>query len=240
MPGIFRFIRWIPKKETKFLLKVSTRQALRTFFPKDSTANECSMYPKTFKKLIEHFSSLPSVGPKMAERLTLHLFKQSKETLEDFAESLRAITGLRTCSRCFHIAESDLCGICSDSHRDATVLCIVEEPMDVIAIERTGRYNGLYHVLGGAMDVSPKKHSEQTLHISELLDRMSRESIAEVILATNPTTEGDLTALYLSRKLESYLIKITRLGRGLATGGDIEYADELTLSSALTHRREVG
>ncbi len=197
------------------------------------------MYPKTFKKLIEHFSSLPSVGPKMAERLTLHLFKQSKETLDDFAESLRAITGLRTCSRCFHIAESNLCGICSDSHRDTTVLCVVEEPMDVIAIERTGRYNGLYHVLGGTMDVSPKKHSKQTLRVSELLNRISQESIAEVILATNPTTEGDLTALYLNRKLERSSLKITRLGRGLATGGDIEYADELTLSSALTHRREI-
>lgn len=195
------------------------------------------MYPKTFKKLIEHFSSLPSVGPKMAERLTLHLFKQPKETLENFAESLRAVTGLRACSRCFHIAENDLCGICSDPHRDATILCVVEEPMDVIAIERTGRYQGHYHVLGGAMDVSPKKHSEDTLHISELLARVEHEPIAEIILATNPTTEGDLTALYLERKLEGRNLKITRLGRGLSTGGDIEYADELTLSSALTHRR---
>ena len=197
------------------------------------------MYPKTFKKLIEHFSSLPSVGPKMAERLTLHLFKQSKEELADFAESLRAITGLRTCSRCFHIAENDLCGICSDSHRDAATICVVEEPMDVIAIERTGRYTGRYHVLGGAMDVSPKKHSEQTLHIAELLVRVEHEPIAEIILATNPTTEGDLTALYLGRKLAGHNIKVTRLGRGLSTGGDIEYADELTLSSALTHRREL-
>jgi recombination protein RecR len=195
------------------------------------------MYPKLFKKLFEHFSSLPSVGPKMAERLTLHLFKQPKETLNDFAESLRAITGLRSCSRCFHIAENDLCGICSDPHRDTTLLCVVEEPMDVIAIERTGRYTGRYHVLGGTMEVSPKKHTEHTLHISELLERIEKESVAEVILATNPTTEGDLTALYLGRKLEGHTIKITRLGRGLSTGGDIEYADELTLSSALTHRR---
>lgn len=197
------------------------------------------MYPKTFKKLIEHFSSLPSVGPKMAERLTLYLFKQSRETIDDFAESLRAITSLRTCSQCFHIAEQDRCGICLDPTRDTTLLCVVEEPMDVIAIERTGRYTGRYHVLGGTLDVSPKKQSEHTLHITELLNRIDRESISEVILATNPTTEGDLTALYLSRKLERFSIKITRLGRGLSTGGDIEYADELTLSSALTHRREL-
>lgn len=197
------------------------------------------MYPKTFKKLIEHFSSLPSVGPKMAERLTLYLFKQSKETIDDFAESLRAITSLRTCSQCFHIAEQDRCGICLDPTRDTTLLCVVEEPMDVIAIERTGRYTGRYHVLGGTLDVSPKKQSEHTLHITELLNRIDRESISEVILATNPTTEGDLTALYLSRKLENSPLKITRLGRGLSTGGDIEYADELTLSSALTHRREL-
>ncbi len=197
------------------------------------------MYPKTFKKLIEHFSSLPSVGPKMAERLTLYLFKQSKETIDDFAESLRAITSLRTCSQCFHIAEQDRCGICLDPTRDTTLLCVVEEPMDVIAIERTGHYTGRYHVLGGTLDVSPKKQSEHTLHITELLNRIDRESISEVILATNPTTEGDLTALYLSRKLERFSIKITRLGRGLSTGGDIEYADELTLSSAIAHRKEL-
>lgn len=197
------------------------------------------MYPKTFKKLIEHFSSLPSVGPKMAERLTLYLFKQSREALDDFAESLRAITELHTCSRCFHIAENDLCDICADPNRDTTLLCVVEEPMDVIAIERTGCYGGRYHVLGGTLDVSPKKQSEHTLRISELLNRTEQESIHEVILATNPTTEGDLTALYLGRKLGSHHIKITRLGRGLSTGGDIEYADELTLSSALTHRREI-
>lgn len=197
------------------------------------------MYPKPFKKLIEHFSSLPSVGPKMAERLTLHLFKQPKEDLDDFAESLRAITGLCICSKCFHIAEHNLCDICSDTSRDSSILCIVEEPMDVIAIERTGRYHGRYHVLGGTMDISPKKRSDHTLHIPELLARIERESVSEIILATNPTTEGDLTALYLGRKLSGKKLKITRLGRGLATGGDIEYADELTLSSALTHRREM-
>ena len=197
------------------------------------------MYPKTFRKLIDHFSSLPSVGPKMAERLTLHLFKQPKEALDDFAESLLSITDLRTCSRCFHIAEGEICGICSDSSRDASLLCVVEEPMDVIALERTRSYAGRYHVLGGVLDVSPKKKSKHELHISELIERLEREPVQEVILATNPTAEGDLTSLYLRRKLEGFPIKVTRLGRGLSTGGDIEYADETTLSSAIAHRSEL-
>lgn len=197
------------------------------------------MYPPSFKKLIEHFASLPSVGPKMAERLTLHLFKRPQEELNDFAESLRAITGLRTCSRCFHIAEDTLCNICADSRRDPSLLCVVEEPMDVIALERTNRYRGRYFVLGGTLDVSPKKSSAApSLHIDEFLARVESEPIVEVILAMNPTTEGDLTSLYLERKLATHSIKITRLGRGLATGGDIEYADEFTLASALTHRQE--
>jgi len=197
------------------------------------------MYPKPFKKLIEHFSSLPSVGPKMAERLTLHLFKQPKESITDFAESLRAITELRSCSRCFHIAEGELCGICANTNRDSSILCVVEEPMDVIALERGGNYSGRYHVLGGTLDVSPKKGASETLRVTELLDRVRNEHPQEIILATNPTTEGDLTALYLKRKLSDFPAKITRLGRGLSTGGDIEYADELTLSSALTHRQEM-
>lgn len=198
------------------------------------------MYPKSFKKLIEHFASLPSVGPRMAERLTLHLFKRPKKELDDFAESLRAITALHACSRCFHIAEDVLCGICADSKRDPSLLCVVEEPMDVIAIERTGQYSGRYFVLGGTLDVSPKKSSvTPSLHIDEFLARVKSEPITEIILAMNPTTEGDLTNLYLERKLGGRTIKITRLGRGLATGGDIEYADEFTLSSALTHRREL-
>lgn len=175
----------------------------------------------------------------MAERLTLHLFKASNETLDDFSESLQALMHLRSCSHCFHIAEHDLCGICADSRRDPTLLCVVEEPMDVIAIERSGTYSGRYHVLGGTLDVSPKKHEKSSLHLDELFARVETESFLEIILALNPTTEGDLTALYLKRKLSSSNIRVTRLGRGLSTGGDIEYVDELTLSSALIHRQEM-
>jgi recombination protein RecR len=194
-------------------------------------------YPKVFQSLISHFSSLPSVGPKMAERLVLFLFKQDQEKIKNFAESLEALKHLKTCARCFHIAENELCDICSDARRFTDTLCVVEEPLDVIAIERTGVYQGLYHVLGGLMDGGQNENNN--LHISELLERVKNENIKEVILATNPTTEGDLTALYLKKKLEPFKIKVTRIGRGMATGGDIEYADELTLTSSLTNRKEL-
>ncbi len=195
-------------------------------------------YPKPFQSLIAHFSALPSVGPKMAERIVLYLFKQDQEKLEHFAESLEGLHRLKSCTRCFHIAESDLCALCSDTRRNQTILCVVEEPLDVIAIERTGSYNGLYHVLGGLLE-SGKNDNSQHLRISELLHRVEDEGIIEVIFATNPTTEGDLTALYLKKKLEPFQIKTTRIARGLSTGGDIEYADELTLSSALTNRKDL-
>ncbi len=195
-------------------------------------------YPKAFQSLIAHFSALPSVGPKMAERIVLYLFKQNPDKLQSFAESLEELPRLKSCTRCFHIAETELCNVCSDSRRDTTVLCVVEEPLDVIALERVGIYSGLYHVLGGLLE-SGKNDNSGNLRIRELLDRVGNDSIKEVILATNPTTEGDLTALYLKKKLEPLAVKITRIGRGLATGGDIEYADELTLSAALTNRKEL-
>lgn len=194
-------------------------------------------YPKVFQSLISHFSSLPSVGPKMAERLVLFLFKQDQEKIENFAESLEALKHLKSCTRCFHIAENELCDICSDTKRFTDTLCVVEEPLDVIAIERTGIYQGLYHVLGGLMDGGQNENNN--LRVAELIQRVKNENIKEVILATNPTTEGDLTALYLKKKLEPFKIKVTRIGRGMATGGDIEYADELTLTSSLTNRKEL-
>lgn len=195
-------------------------------------------YPKAFQSLIAHFSSLPSVGPKMAERIVLYLFKQDAEKLQNFAESLEELPRLKSCTRCFHIAEGELCNICQDSRREQATLCVVEEPLDVIALERLGIYHGLYHVLGGVLE-SGKNDNSGNLRITELLHRVAEEGIGEVILATNPTTEGDLTALYLKKKLEASQVKVTRIARGLSTGGDIEYADELTLSSALTNRKEL-
>lgn len=213
------------------------------------------MFPKVFEKLIKNFSALPSVGPKMAERLVLFLFKQDREKLADFAENLLEIKNLKICQKCFNIAEAELCEFCKDPKRDQHAICVVEEPLDIISIERTRSYNGLYHVLGGVIQVG---NTGEELKINELLSRVEKEQIAEVILATNPTTEGDATALYLKRKLQSLhndktspvesaedgagqfnRMKITRLGRGLSTGADLEYADEITLSEALTNRKEL-
>jgi recombination protein RecR len=194
------------------------------------------VFPRAFKKLIENFSALPSVGPKMAERLVLYLFKQDKARLEEFAENLLAIQKLGFCRKCFNIAEGDLCEICQDAKRNQKIICVVEEPLDIISIEKTHSFNGLYHVLGGVISLS---RETVPLKINELIKRLGQETIEEVILATNPTTEGDTTALYLKNKIKNLPVKITRLGRGLSTGGDIEYADEITLSSALSNRKEI-
>lgn len=193
------------------------------------------MFPKSFKKLIDHFSSLPSIGPKHAERLVLYLFKQNKDKIADFSESLKNLKSLGFCKKCFNISESELCGICSDKKRDQKTICVVEEPLDIIAIERTRKYNGLYHVLGGILE--PGKNGANNLKFNELEKRVRDEKIEEVILATNPTTEGDATALYIARMLKSLETKTTRLARGLSTGGDIEYADEITLGSAILNRK---
>lgn len=195
------------------------------------------LYPKSFQKLIQNFSALPSVGPKMAERLVLHLFKQNKEVIQDFADNLAEIKKLKNCAKCHNISEETLCEICKDPKRDQKSICVVEEPLDIISIERTRVFNGLYHVLGGTLTFS--NGEENNLKIPQLLRRIEDEKIAEVILAFNPTTEGDTTALYLKRKLQPLEVKITRLAKGLSTGGDIEYADESTLSAALTNRREM-
>ena len=195
------------------------------------------MYPKSFKKLIDHFSSLPSVGPKMAERLVLYLFKQDKSMLSDFGDLISNLkTNLCYCEKCFNISEENLCEICKSNSRDEKKICVIEEPLDIIAIERTKKYDGLYHVLGGALGTT-KKDDLNNLKLNELQKRVSGDKIEEVILAMNPTTEGDATALYIARMLKDSNIKITRLARGLSTGGDIEYADELTLSSAILNRK---
>ncbi len=194
------------------------------------------MFPKSFKKLIDNFSSLPSVGPKMAERLVLFLFKQDKEKIQEFSENLENIQHMKSCRKCFNISEEDLCEICKDSKRNQKQICVVEEPLDIISLEKTSAYQGLYFVLGGTIF---QNNNEQELKIPELLKRIEAEKIEEVIIATNPTTEGDATSLYLKRKIQPLNIKITQLARGLTTGGDIEYIDEATLSSAINNRKEL-
>lgn len=172
----------------------------------------------------------------MAERLVLFLFKQDEEKLIAFAESLEGLKHLSSCRECFYISESERCGFCSDTSRDHSMICVVEEPLDVIAIERTGSYRGLYHVLGGVLDAG---QDDDTLRITELKTRLTNGHVREVILATNPTTEGDMTAYFLKSKLAGSPVKVTRIARGMATGGDIEYADEVTLTSSLTNRQEL-
>lgn len=190
------------------------------------------MYPQSFQKLIEHFSSLPGIGPKMAERLVLSLFKKDPGNLDTFAEALTNLHDVKSCAKCFNITQSKLCTICTNTSRNRAKLCIVEEPLDIIPLERSRAFDGLYHVLGGTI----KKRDSSELTTNELLERIENEQIAEVIIATNFTTEGDMTAMHLKQKLSPYKIKISRLVRGLATGSDIEYADDMTIRSALTNR----
>ena len=195
------------------------------------------MYPKSFKKLIDHFASLPSIGPKMAERLVLYLFKQEPEKLLEFSKALGELkSSLCYCKRCFNISEEEFCEICKDKKRNQHSICVVEEPLDVIAIERTKKFDGLYHVLGGLLGIGIG-NEPSVIKLSELEKRIEAENIREVIVATDPTTEGDATALYIARVLKSKNVKTTRLARGLSTGGDIEYADEITLGSAIDNRR---
>ncbi|MEI7425696.1 MAG: recombination mediator RecR [Candidatus Moraniibacteriota bacterium] len=197
------------------------------------------MYPKSFQKLINNFAALPSIGPKMAERLVLFLFKADNEKLSDFSKNLEDFKkNLRYCKRCWNISEEEFCPICKDASRDQKTICVVEDALDVFAIEKTKKYNGIYHVLGGVLNPT-KTIGSDNLHFKDLEKRIATEKTTEVILATNPTTEGDATALYLTRSIKPLEIKITRFARGLSTGADIEHADELTLSSAILNRKEL-
>jgi len=196
------------------------------------------MFPRSFQKLIDHFASLPSVGPKMAERLVLYLWKYDQEKLDDFSETLANLKRkINFCEQCFNISENGLCAICQDKKRDSSTICVVEDPLDVISIEKTRQMRGLYHVLGGTINAPADKNNP--LKIKELLARLKKDKIEEVIIATNPTTEGEATALYLARLTKPLNTKTTRLARGLPTGGDIEYADEATLRGAIEGRKEM-
>ena len=197
--------------------------------------------PQPVQDLIQSFTRLPGIGPKTAQRLTMHLLESPNGLTEELADAIRTLKiSTRLCSECWHLTAQDPCKICSDSMRDRTVVCVVEEPAEVIAFEKTGRYKGLYHVLHGAL--SPLDGiGPEDLKMSELLERLERargEGIREVILATNPTMEGEATANYLAKWLKPFGVKVTRIARGLPSGANIEYADDLTLTSALEGRRE--
>jgi len=195
--------------------------------------------PEPVTRLIEEFSRLPGIGPKTASRLTFFLLRAPAEQAISLAEALRQLRERITfCSICFNITEEDPCPICRDEGRDRSIVCVVEEPLDVLAIERTGEYKGLYHVLHGT--ISPMEGiGPEDLKIQELIRRLRTESVEEVILATNPSLEGEATAMYIHRQLMPLGVRVTRLARGLPVGGDLEYADEMTLARALEGRREM-
>jgi recombination protein RecR len=196
--------------------------------------------PRAVTRLIEEFHRLPGIGPKTAQRLTFYLLRAPKEHALSLAEALTQLKDrIVTCSICQNIAEENPCAICRDDARDRSIVCVVEEPLDVLAIERTREYRGLYHVLHGA--ISPVEGiGPEDLRVQELLARIQRDSgIQEIVLATNPNLEGEATAMYLERLIKPLGIRLTRLARGLPVGGDLEYADEVTLTRALEGRREM-
>jgi recombination protein RecR len=197
------------------------------------------VYAGPVQDLIDELGRLPGIGPKSAQRIAFHLLKLSKEDALRLARAIaEAKDRVAWCTQCFNISEGELCGICADPRRDATVLCVVEEPRDIVSVERTGEYRGRYHVLQGAINPIEGVGPDQ-LRVKELLVRLEDEGVQEVILCTNPNIEGEATALYLGRLLKPIGITVTRIASGLPVGGDLEYADELTLGRALEGRREM-
>ena len=194
---------------------------------------------KPIARLIEEFNKLPGIGPKSAQRLTYYLLRVTAEEVEALAEAIRTVKEKVTlCSVCYNITDSDPCAICQDQERERSIICIVEEPIDIIPLERTKKYSGLYHVLHGVISPSDGIGPEE-LKVRELLSRLNGGSIAEIILATNPNLEGETTAMYLQRLIAPLGIRVTRLARGLPYGGDLEYADDVTIAHALEGRQEM-
>jgi recombination protein RecR len=197
------------------------------------------MYAGPVQTLIDELGRLPGIGPKSAQRIAFHLLKLPAEDAARLARAIEEAKAKVTfCTRCYNVSEGSECGICSDPRRDATVICVVEEPRDIVAVEKTGEFKGRYHVLQGAISPIEGIGPEQ-LRVKELLIRLEPEGVTEVILATNPNIEGEATAMYLARLLKPLGFRVTRIASGLPVGGDLEYADEVTLGRALEGRRDV-
>ncbi|MGZ4741083.1 MAG: recombination mediator RecR [Ilumatobacteraceae bacterium] len=198
-----------------------------------------AVYTQPVQALIDELGRLPGIGPKSAQRIAFHLLKLPTEDVTRLAMSISdANARVRFCTRCWNFADGELCPICLDDRRDATTLCVVEESRDIVSIEKTGEFRGRYHVLLGAMSPLDGVGPEQ-LKMKELFARLEPEGVQEVIVCTNPNTEGEVTAMYLARMLRPFGIRVTRIASGLPVGGDLEYADELTLGRALEGRREL-
>ena len=197
------------------------------------------MYEGPIQDLIDELSRLPGIGPKSAQRLAFHMLKVPPDEARRLAEAIvRAKERMSFCKECGNVAEGDLCRVCRDPGRDPAVICVVEEPKDAAAIEKAGVIKGRYHILGGA--ISPLDGiGPEDLRVGELLDRVQRDGVVEVILATNPNLEGNATAMYVAAMMKPAGVKVTRLASGLPVGGDLEYADEITLGQALEGRREM-
>ncbi|MGO4111476.1 recombination mediator RecR [Paenibacillus sp. YAF4_2] len=196
-------------------------------------------YPEPIAKLIDAFTRLPGIGPKTAARLAFHVLRMKEDDVIDFAKALVSVKrNLTYCSVCCNITDTDPCRICQDKTRDNTVICVVQESKDLVALERMKEFQGHYHVLQGAISPIEGIGPDQ-IKIAELLRRLSDERVQELILATNPNIEGEATAMYLSRLVKPFGIRVTRIAHGLPVGGDLEYADEVTLSKALEGRREL-
>ncbi len=197
------------------------------------------MYAAPVQDLIDELGRLPGIGPKSAQRIAFHLLKVPEEDSLRLARSIvEAKRRTSLCVRCFNVAEAECCAICTDPRRDGTVLCVVEDPRDIVAVERTREFRGRYHVLQGAINPIEGIGPDQ-LRVRELLARIGPEAVAEVILCTNPNLEGEATAMYLARLLSPLGLRVTRIASGLPVGGDLEYADELTLGRAIEGRRAV-
>ncbi|MDF1610611.1 MAG: recombination mediator RecR [Stygiobacter sp.] len=191
------------------------------------------------QKAIDELSKLPSIGKKTAQRLAIHILKDDKESVESLINSLRDLKEkIKLCNECFNIATEDKCDVCKSNKRDRSIICVVEDPSDVISIEKTNEYNGLYHVLGGVLNPLAGVTVEK-LKIKELLERVKNEEVKEIILALNPDAEGDATSLYLTKILKEAHIKVTRIARGLPIGGDLEFADSATIGRAFIGRIEL-
>ena len=197
------------------------------------------VYTEPITRLIEEFSKLPGVGRKTAQRLAFHVVNMNTNDVESLAKAIvEAKREIRYCSICCNITDTDPCPICSNKNRDKSVICVVEDPRDVAAMERTKDYNGMYHVLHGV--ISPMDGvGPDMIRIKELIQRLSNQDVKEIIMATNPTVEGEATAMYIARLVKPMGIKVTRIAHGLPVGGDLEYADEVTISKALEGRREI-
>lgn len=197
------------------------------------------IYPKSIASLIEHFQKFPSVGPKSAQRMAFYLLRMPKSEVEKFAQSmLDAKENTKTCEICFNLSSTSPCEICTSPQRDKSTICVVAETKDLIAIEKTNEYKGLYHVLQGL--ISPMDGiGADDIRIKELLNRLTDENVKEVILALSPSVEGEATSLYLNKLIKPFDIKISRIAFGLPVGADLEYADEITIAKAIEGRREL-